>query len=70
MKVTVTEIRKAEFIEIPGIPRKCSIGKVYEVLTDEGKIKTFGSKDSAEEYLKYLEERKNDYVKVIIEKEI
>ena len=70
MKVTVTEIRQAQFIEIPGVPRKCTIGLAYEVRTDECDIKRFGSKDSAEEYLKYLEEKKNDYEKVIIEKEI
>ena len=70
MRVTVTEIRKADFIEIPGVPRKCLIGMVYEVRTDEGDLKIFGNKDSAEEYIKYLEERKNDYVKVIKEIEI
>jgi hypothetical protein len=70
MKVTVTEIREANFIEIPGVPRKCIIRLTYEVRTDEFGIKTFGSEESVEAYLSYLQERKNDYTKVIKEIEI
>jgi hypothetical protein len=70
MKITVTEIREAKFIEIPGMPRKCIIGFAYEVSTDECDIRTFRTKDSVEEYIKYLEEQKHDYKKVIKEIEI
>lgn len=70
MKVTVTEIRKAEFRE-PGImPAMCRICFEYEVRVDDIETRRFFSEESVEAYLKYIKERKNDYTKVIKEIEI
>ena len=70
MKVTVTEIREAKFVEIPGVSRRCNISYKYIVRGDDIEARTFYSKDSAEEYVKYLQEIKNDYEKIIKEIEI
>lgn len=74
MKVKVTEIRKAEFRQPNGVPANCRIHTEYEVFIRDGELggtlKTFYSKESVEAYLNYLQERKNDYEKVIKEIEI
>lgn len=71
MKVTVTEIREAKFEdrEMYGMASMCRIDYKYEVHTESGK-RTFGNQASAEAYIKYLKEQKNDYNNVIKEMEI
>lgn len=71
MKVTVTEIREAIFEdrEMYGKASMCRIDYKYEVHTKYGK-RTFGNQASAEAFIKYLQEQKNDYSKVVKEIEI
>jgi roadblock/LC7 domain-containing protein len=66
MKITVTEIREAKFCELPAL---CYIDFKYEVCVD-GNVKTFSEKNSAEAYVEFIKEKKNDYQKVIKEIEI
>jgi hypothetical protein len=70
MKVKVTEIRKAIFLQPPGVSSTCRIDITYEVYTGDGIIKTLYSEESLEAYLDYLQERQKDYHKVIKEIEI
>ena len=75
MKVTITEIKKARFIYNPSIPAfNKHIHTEYEVYIKGGElggtIKTFYSKEAAEAYVEHLQEKKNDYSKVIKEIEI
>jgi len=71
MTVTLTEIREARFEdrEMYGMASMCRIDYKYEVHTESG-IRTFGNQASAEAYIKYLQEQKNDYLKVVKEIEI
>jgi hypothetical protein len=74
MKVKVTEIRKADFRQPPTGPARFRIDIEYEVYIQGGELggtlRTFYNKESLEAYLDYLQERKNDYQKVIKEIEI
>lgn len=70
MKVEVTETRTTKFFEPPGAEPFYRIDITYDVYLGSGMKKTLYSKESLEAYLKYLQERKNDYEKVIKEIEI
>jgi hypothetical protein len=65
MKVTIKEVREAVYKDYRSIityKYKLYIHGIYEI--------TFNSETAASNYIKYLEEQKKDYEKVIIEKEI
>ena len=74
MKVTITEIKKAEFREAHRVPASCRILTEYEVYIQGGDLggtlKTFYNKEAVDTYITYLQERKKDYEKVIKEIEI
>lgn len=70
MKLTVTEVREAKFIKGISGNSRCFIDFKYEVRTENGQLSTFGTEESAYEYIKYLQEEKKDYSKVIKEIEI
>lgn len=74
MKVTLTEIREGRFRHHPPMPASWHIHTEYEVYIQGGDLggtlKTFYSKECAQAYLEYLQDRKNDYHKVIKEIEI
>ena len=72
MKAFITEIRKAEYSEREntlGMANICRITYKYEVHAESG-IRAFITQSSAEQYVKYLQEQKNDYTKVIKEIDI
>ena len=70
MKVTIKEIRKAIFIDFKHSTPQVDIEISYKVYIGGKCQKSFSSKEGANAYIKYLEEQKKDYVKVIKEIEI
>lgn len=70
MKVTLNEIRKATFIDFKHSTPQVDIEISYKVYVNGRAQKSFSTKDGANAYIKYLEEEKKDYEKVIKEIEI
>ena len=70
MKIKLNEIRRAKFISLSGIPPRCRIDFTYSLKVDNDDSIIFYSEESAKEYIKYLQEIKNNYEKTIIEEEI
>ena len=70
MKVTIHEVRKATFIDFKHVTPEIDINISYKVYTNGRFQKSFSTKDGANAYIKYLEEEKKDYEKVIKEIEI
>jgi hypothetical protein len=65
MKIKVVEVRQAYYKE--GRDR---ISFTYNLYIDDIYERSFHLQDAAINYISYLKEKKNDYEKTIIEKEI
>jgi len=70
MKVEIHEVRKAIFIDFKHSTPQFDIEITYKVYIGGRFQKSFSSKEGANAYIKYLEEEKKDYEKVIKEIEI
>jgi hypothetical protein len=70
MKVDIHEVRKTIFIDFQDSTPQVKIEISYKVYIGGKCQKSFSSKEGANAYIKYLEEEKKDYQKVIKEIEI
>lgn len=69
MKVIVKQIRKVDFIRWRG-EGKCIQEIRYDIYVNDVLEETFYDEANVDKYILYLEEKKNDYEKVIKEIEI